>query len=94
MLVMQINRELLPFRFALGHHRFFKKMVLNVLWQVAPNPENSFPGCTEESALWFQQTIQSSRTSSHVLNNTPGARPCASRPLRDPGGDASYFIQW
>jgi hypothetical protein len=32
MLVMQIDRELLPFRFALGHHRFFKKMVLNVLW--------------------------------------------------------------
>jgi hypothetical protein len=26
----------------------FKKMVLNVLWQVAPNPDNSFPKCTED----------------------------------------------
>jgi hypothetical protein len=43
MFVMQIDRQLLPFRFALGHHRFFKKMVLNVLRQVAPNPDNSFP---------------------------------------------------
>ena len=43
MLVMQEDRELLPFRFALGDHRFFKEMVLNVLWQVAPNPDNGFP---------------------------------------------------
>ena len=53
MLVMQIDRELLPFRFALGHHRFFKKMVVNVLGQVAPNPDNSFPKCTEDLLFGF-----------------------------------------
>jgi hypothetical protein len=62
------------------------------------------PGCSKSgqqlsqvhrrSVLWFQQTIQSSLTSSYVLNNTPGARPCGSRSLRDHGEDASYFIQW
>ena len=55
MLVMQIDRELLPFRFALGHHRFFKKMVLNVLGQVAPNPDNSFPKCTEDLFFGFSR---------------------------------------
>ena len=55
MLVMQIDRELLPFRFALGHHRFFKEMVLNVLWQGAPNPDNSFPKCTEDMFFGFSR---------------------------------------
>jgi hypothetical protein len=55
MLVMQEDRELLPFRFALGHHRFFKEMVLNVLWQVAPNPDNGFPKCTEDQFFGFSR---------------------------------------
>jgi hypothetical protein len=28
-------------------------MVLNVLWQVAPNPDNSFPKCTENLFFGF-----------------------------------------
>jgi hypothetical protein len=31
MFVMQVYGELLPFRFTLGHGRFLKEMVLNVL---------------------------------------------------------------
>src|ERR1700675_5006120 len=40
MLVMQKHRKLRSDGFALGGYRLFKQMVLNILWQVAPDSNN------------------------------------------------------
>jgi hypothetical protein len=39
---MQIDRRLVPFRFTLRQYSFLKKMLLNTLGQIAPNPDDRF----------------------------------------------------
>ena len=72
MFVMQIDGELLPFRFTLGHYRFLKETVLNALWEVTPMRNTAFPSAQMMCSL-FQQALGSSPTSYFIecTDNSP-----------------------
>jgi hypothetical protein len=54
-LLMQIDRQLLPFGFTLRQYRFLKEMVLNVLRQITPNPYNRFSESAKDLFLGFDR---------------------------------------